>query len=38
MARDNQWNPVYFFNFLMKNMTVLGYFNSEVGATMACQL
>ena len=32
MARDNQWNP--FFN-LMKNMTVLGYFNSEVGATMA---
>ena len=32
MASDNQWNP--FFN-LMKNMTVLGYFNSEVGATMA---
>ncbi len=32
MARDNQWNP--FFS-LMKNMTVLGYFNSEVGATMA---
>ena len=32
MSRDNQWSP--FFN-LMKNMTVLGYFNSEVGATMA---
>tara|TARA_Y100000591_G_scaffold234325_1_gene205133 strand:- start:5 stop:547 length:543 start_codon:yes stop_codon:yes gene_type:complete len=32
MARDYQWNP--FFS-LMKNMTVLGYFNSEVGATMA---
>lgn len=32
MARDNQWNP--FFN-LMKNMTVLGYFNSKAGATMA---
>ena len=32
MARDKQWNP--FFS-LMKNMTVLGYFNSELGATMA---
>ena len=32
MARDKQWNP--FFS-LMKNMTVLGYFNSEVGATKA---
>ena len=32
MSRDNQWST--FFN-LMKNMTVLGYFNSEVGATMA---
>ena len=32
MARDNEFNA--FFN-LMKNMTVLGYFNSEVGATMA---
>ena len=32
MTRDNQWNS--FFS-LMKNITVLGYFNSEVGATMA---
>lgn len=32
MARDNEFNT--FFS-LMKNMTVLGYFNSEVGATMA---
>ena len=32
MARDNEFNA--FFT-LMKNMTVLGYFNSEVGATMA---
>ena len=32
MARDNEFNR--FFS-LMKNMTVLGYFNSEVGATMA---
>ena len=32
MARDKKWNP--FFS-LMKNMTVLGYFNSELGATMA---
>ena len=31
MASDNQWNP--FFS-LMKNITVLGYFNSEVGANM----
>ena len=32
MARDNEFNA--FFS-LMKNMTVLGYFNSEVGATKA---
>ena len=32
MARDKELN--LFFS-LMKNMTVLGYFNSEVGATMA---
>lgn len=32
MARDNEFNT--FFS-LMKNMTVLGYFNSELGATMA---
>ena len=32
MARDNEFNT--FFS-LMKNMTVLGYFNSEAGATMA---
>ena len=32
MTRDNQWNS--FFS-LMKNITVLGYFNSEVGVTMA---
>ena len=32
MARDDEFNT--FFS-LMKNMTVLGYFNSELGATMA---
>ena len=32
MARNNEFNPFFI---LMKNMTVLGYFNSEVGATIA---
>ena len=32
MESDNQWNPIFS---LMKNITVLGYFNSEVGANMA---